>query len=66
MSRTAFGHAPFPTKRRLYGRGSQIGRLNRLKRRGTHGTTIAGVTTTFIEAGARSDEKGYIQLEDDE
>jgi hypothetical protein len=59
---------PIPTKRRACTLAVlTLGRLERLKRRGTHGTTIAGVMTTFIEAGVRDAiEKGYIRLEDDE
>jgi len=68
MADPADDDKPIATKRRACTLAVlTIGRLDRLKRRGTHGTTIAGVMTTFIEAGVRDAiEKGYIRLEDDE
>jgi hypothetical protein len=43
-----------------------VRRLERLKQRATHGTSISGVMTALIEAGVRDAlEKGYIRLEDD-
>jgi hypothetical protein len=42
-------------------------RLERLARRGTHGTSAAAIMTNFIEAGIREAIKeGYIQLEDND
>ncbi len=44
-----------------------LARLERLKRLGSHGTTVSGIMTAFIEAGVREVAKeGYIRLEDDE
>jgi hypothetical protein len=68
MAAPADDDKPIPTKRRACTLAVlTIGRLERLKRKGTHGTTIAGVMTTFIEAGVREAlDKGYIRFEDDE
>jgi hypothetical protein len=45
---------PIPTKRRTCTLAVvTIERLEKLKRRGTHGTTIAAVMTSLIESGVR-------------
>jgi hypothetical protein len=58
---------PIPTKRRTCTLTLRtIRRLDRLKRHGTHGPTIAAVMTAFIEAGVREAiDRGYIRIEDD-
>ena len=58
---------PIPTARRSCTLAAvSLRRLQRLKVRGAYGTTVAGIMTTFIEAGLReANEKGYIRFEDD-
>ena len=56
---------PIPTKRRACTLAvATIERLERLK--GTHGTTVAGVMTTLIEAGIREAMKeGFLPMSGD-
>jgi hypothetical protein len=58
---------PIPTVRRSCTLAAvSLRRLKRLKVRGSHGTSVAAIMTTFIEAGLReANEKRYIRFEDD-